>query len=153
MKYIEITASASSSDTISAIARRAKAHDLRLGHIDEDGLRQMRMLITDNQLQSVLDTLQQILGAQPTARIVVLSVETVLPQLDEERQEDENSATSSREAIYEAVAGNANLDSNYWVLVVLSTVVAAIGLIEDNVAVVIGAMVIARCWDPTSPSA
>jgi uncharacterized hydrophobic protein (TIGR00341 family) len=40
------------------------------------------------------------------------------------------------------------LDRNYVLLVLLSTVVAAIGLIEDNVAVLIGAMVIAPLLGP-----
>lgn len=38
---------------------------------------------------------------------------------------------------------NSRLDLNFVVLVLLSTTVAAIGLIENNAAVVIGAMVIA----------
>ena len=50
--------------------------------------------------------------------------------------------------LYEDVERNARLDNNYVVLVILSTVVAAIGLIEDNVAVVIGAMVIAPLLGP-----
>lgn len=43
---------------------------------------------------------------------------------------------------------NSRLGPNYLILVMLSTVVAAIGLIEDNVAVVIGAMVIAPLLGP-----
>jgi uncharacterized hydrophobic protein (TIGR00341 family) len=46
------------------------------------------------------------------------------------------------------VTKNVTLDSNFIVLVILSTVVAAIGLIENNVAVVIGAMVIAPLLGP-----
>ncbi len=42
----------------------------------------------------------------------------------------------------------ARLDLNFFLLVVLSTIVAAIGLIENDVAVVIGAMVIAPLLGP-----
>jgi uncharacterized hydrophobic protein (TIGR00341 family) len=71
-----------------------------------------------------------------------------LPKPDEEKNKKEDSATAAREVLYEQVERGARLDSNFLLLVVLSTVVAAIGLIEDNVAVVIGAMVIAPLLGP-----
>ena len=53
-----------------------------------------------------------------------------------------------REALVEEVTSNSRLNSNFIVLTVLSAIVAAIGLNEDNVAVVIGAMVIAPLLGP-----
>lgn len=44
-----------------------------------------------------------------------------------------------REELYTEIAKGALLDWNYALLVMLSTVVATIGLAEDSVAVVIGA--------------
>jgi uncharacterized hydrophobic protein (TIGR00341 family) len=148
MKYVEIIADAGSADTVSAIAEKVKATDFRLGVVAENGTQQMRMLLGDDSLQTVLDTLQNVLGAQPAARIVVLPVEASLPKPDEEKNKKEDSATAARELLYEQVERGARLDSNFLLLVVLSTVVAAIGLIEDNVAVVIGAMVIAPLLGP-----
>jgi uncharacterized hydrophobic protein (TIGR00341 family) len=148
MKYIEIIANEGCSDTVSAIAEKADAPDFRLGAVGEDGMRQMRMLISDDQLQIVLDTLQGILCAQPTAKIIVLSVESLLPKPDEEKRTQEGSAIAAREAIYEGVEKSTRLDFNFIILVILSTLVAAIGLIENNVAVVIGAMVIAPLLGP-----
>ncbi|MBN1945793.1 MAG: TIGR00341 family protein [Bradymonadales bacterium] len=148
MKYVEIIASAGSSDTVLAIAKKAKALDLRLGVVGEDGMQQMRMLVGDNTVQLALDTLQNVLGAQPTARIVVLSVEASVPKPAEEKNKKDDSATTAREVLYEAVEKGARLDWNFAMLVVLSTMVAAIGLIENNTAVVIGAMVIAPLLGP-----
>lgn len=150
MKYVEIVAESGSADTVAAIADKIKASDLRLGPVDENGLRQMRLLVDDGHLQWVLDALQNILGAQPSARIVVLDVEAALPRVEPEGKPDKarHSKTAAREALYEEVAHNAELDGNYLLLVFLSTVVAAIGLIENNVAVVIGAMVIAPLLGP-----
>lgn len=148
MKYVEIIADTGSSDTVSAIAEKVKAPDFRLGVVGEDSLQQMRLLVRDDKLQWVLDALQNILGAQPYARIVVLGVEASLPKSKKEEGKQEESITAAREAIYEKVEQNARLDLNYLVLVMLSTVVAAIGLIENNVAVVIGAMVIAPLLGP-----
>jgi len=148
MKYVEVVADAGSQDTIQAIAEKARAEDFRAMPATEDGMQQTRMLISNDHLQLVLDTLQNVLGAQPTARIIVLPVEMALPKPDEEKRREEGKATAAREALYEEAARNARLDLNYLVLVILSTLVAAIGLLEDNVAVVIGAMVIAPLLGP-----
>lgn len=151
MKYLEITAAAGSADTVAAIAEKAKAWDFRVGVAGPDGLQTMRMLVRDEQLQVALDALQNVLGAQPSARMVVLAVETALPkEEDPERSKGhgQRGGTPAREALYQEVSRSARLDGNYLVLVALSTVVAAIGLIEDNVAVVIGAMVIAPLLGP-----
>lgn len=147
MKYVEIVADAGSAKTVVSIAEQSKAHDVRIGLKGDDGKCQMRVLVHDDQLQSVLDKLQSALGAQPTARIVVLPVETALPKPDG-RGRERASATATRETLYEGLEKNSRLDANMVVLVILSTIVAAIGLIENNVAVVIGAMVIAPLLGP-----
>ena len=148
MKYVEIIADAGSLDTVSAIAEKVSAVDFRLGIAEEDGMQQMRMLVSDDNLKKALDTLQTVLGAQPTARIVVLNVETMLPKPAKEESKKEDAATAVRELLYKEVEKGARLDLNFVLLVILSTVVAAIGLIEDNIAVVIGAMVIAPLLGP-----
>ena len=148
MKYIEIVAAAGSSETIAAIAEKAKAEDCRLGVVGEDGMQQMRLLVSNDKLQWVLDALQNVLGAQPTARVLVLSVEAYWPRKEEKEGKKKDSTNAAREALYHGVEKNARLDVNYLVLVVLSTIVAAIGLIENNVAVIIGAMVIAPLLGP-----
>ncbi len=148
MKYVEVVAEESSTATITALAEKADAQDFRLGPVGEDGLCVMRLLVADDRLQWVLDALQSILGAQPSARILVMAVEASLPRQEEQQGEQEEPATTAREALYEEVEKNVRLDLNFLLLVVLSTVVAAIGLIENNVAVVIGAMVIAPLLSP-----
>jgi hypothetical protein len=58
LKYIEIIAKSGSESTISAIANKVKALDFRVGVLGDDGMQQMRMLVSDNKLQETLDTLQ-----------------------------------------------------------------------------------------------
>jgi uncharacterized hydrophobic protein (TIGR00341 family) len=108
----------------------------------------MRLIVPDEQLQAVLDALQVALGSQPGARILVLPLEVSLPQPPEKERKKEDAAPTPREILYSSVEKDVQLDLNYLVLVVLSTVVAAIGLVENNVAVVIGAMVIAPLLGP-----
>lgn len=148
MKYVEVIAEASSTDTIRALADKAKMADFRLGAVDDEGMRVMRILVSDDKIQSLLDNLQNILGAQLSARIVVLVVETSLPKPEEEERKQEDSAIAAREELYAEVEKSSQLDLNYLALIILSTVVATIGLIENNVAVVIGAMVIAPLLGP-----
>ena len=105
MKYVEVVADSGNAATVQAIAEKSSAHDFRPGVAGEDGMQQMRLLVADDNLQSLLDGLQQVLGAQSTARILVLAVEASLPKQDEEQRTQEDSATAVREALYE--------DNNY----------------------------------------
>ena len=148
MKYVEVVADAGSSDTIVAISEKYEARDLRLGIVGDDGMQQMRLLVSDDKIQPVLDSLQGVLGAQPLARISVLPVEIALPKQSKEERKDEDSAIAVRESLYNNVEKNSHLDINFVVLVILSTIVVAIGLVANNVAVVIGAMVIAPLLGP-----
>ena len=148
MKYVEVVADAGHVDTVAAIAEQLDVPDFRLGHLDEDGLQQMRLLVPDNKIQATLDKLQRALETQPNERIIVLPVEVSLPKLSEEQRRDEDLAIATRETLYKGVEKNSHLDTGFVLLVVLSTVVAAVGLIKDNVAVIIGAMVIAPLLGP-----
>jgi uncharacterized hydrophobic protein (TIGR00341 family) len=77
-------------------------------------------------------------------------VDAVLPRKEPKPsdQEVKETITTTREELYNNIVKNAHLDSTYLLLVFLSTAVVAIGLLEDNVAVVIGAMVIAPLLGP-----
>ncbi len=148
MKYVEVVCDTGHVDTVSAIAEQLELCDIRLGVLGEDGLQQMRLLIPDNKIQKTLDKLQQALETQPNEKIVVLPIEVSLPKLSDDERRDEDLATASREMLYNGVEKNSHLDAGFVLLVALSTIVAAVGLIKDNVAVIIGAMVIAPLLGP-----
>lgn len=148
MKYVEVIAESGSVSVVRTIAEKYKVEDFRLGLVGDDGMQPMRLVVADDKLQSVLDGLQSILGAQATAQILVMPIEASLPKPEEKERSEEDKATAAREALYEEVEKSARLNANVAVLIVLSTVVAAIGLVEDNIAVVIGAMVIAPLLGP-----
>ncbi|MGM0541734.1 MAG: TIGR00341 family protein [Pseudomonadota bacterium] len=148
MKYVEIIAEVGSADSVLEIAQNEGVQDFRFGVSEEDGMQPMRMLVSDDKLQLVLDALQNLLDAQQASHIVVLPVELSLPKPDKDERKEEHAATEAREALYEGVEKGVQLDVNFVVLVILSSLVAAIGLITNNVAVVIGAMVIAPLLGP-----
>jgi len=148
MKLIEVIADEGSVKTVAAIAEKHKVRDFRTGLKDKDDSQLMRLVVTDDKVQEVLDSLQGVLGAQTYAKLLVYPIDISLPKQTEEQEEKESKATQARESLYKEVQKNSRLDMNYLVLVLLSTIVAAIGLIENNVAVVIGAMVIAPLLGP-----
>lgn len=148
MKIIEVIADAGNAATVAGIAEQHEARDFRLGFKGEDGRQAMRLLVPDEKAQSILDSLQNAVGGQPNTLIMLIPVEAALPRPPEPEEKPKDKSAATREALYESVAKNARLDMNFLVLVVLSTIVATIGLIENNVAVVVGAMVIAPLLGP-----
>lgn len=99
-------------------------------------------------------------------RLVLLTIEATVPRLEppvtetetalDPKKKKEKSATIarigskriSREELYADIVDGSELTSVYIALTILSTVVAAIGLLKNNVAVIIGAMVIAPFLGP-----
>ncbi len=83
-------------------------------------------------------------------KVVILPVEAVMPDItkEEEKKPKSKNSTISREELYDEISKGAELDGNFILFVFLSTIVAAIGLLENNVAVIIGAMVIAPFLGP-----
>lgn len=148
MKLIEANVQADLFDAVLAAAEKHEARDFGTGTDGSGERRVLRLLVGDDGAQAVLDAMQRTLGKDAEARIVVLAIEASLPLPPEQERVQEDTATAIREAMYADVEKGAHLDANFLLLVVLSTIVAAIGLIEDNVAVVIGAMVIAPLLRP-----
>lgn len=140
-------------DTIAAMADQSAVLDCQIYRSDGDALRHsVHLLVGADDRQAVLDRLQGILGGSAGWRITILPVEATIPlQAEEEvsrRPDSKSPAGESREELYSDVSRNARLDSSFLVFVTLSTVAAAIGLIENNVAVLIGAMLIAPLLGP-----
>ncbi|MCB1489640.1 MAG: TIGR00341 family protein [Bauldia sp.] len=117
---------------------------------DDDGLHTAEIVVSADHSQKLLDALQSALDGEDGWRINVLPIEATLPRISEEemKRQESNRSTAAREEIYEDVASGARVDENFIVLTLISAVVAAIGLNEDNVAVIIGAMVIAPLLGP-----
>lgn len=152
-RLIIVSADSGYLDTITAVAEQAGALDCRVYALDGDTPRKSVHLVVDiDSRQAILDKLQSIFTTAEDWRITILPVEASIPRPKEEdgasRPGAKKSRGESREELYNDVARSARLDANFLVFAALATVVAAIGLIEDNVAVVIGAMVIAPLLGP-----
>ncbi|MBK1647080.1 TIGR00341 family protein [Rhabdochromatium marinum] len=152
MRIVEVIAPARHAKELMAMARFYGAEDCWWGALSPDDRQALRMLVPDRARQQLLDGLQSLLDKEEGGRIVIQTVNATLPRAeagDEESAENKrNSVAQTREELYTEIAKGAQLDRNFLLLVVLSTVVASIGLAEDNVAVVVGAMVIAPLLGP-----
>ncbi len=148
MKYIEFVTNADNFDAIMAIAEKIEAKDTRFEAPSDDGMQLFRIIVKNDNFQEAIDHFSLMMDSKSTARFVAMPIEVYLPKQEGIESKEENAAVAAREAIYEDVEKNAYINRNFIVLVVLSTIVATIGLIENNIAVVVGAMVIAPLLGP-----
>jgi uncharacterized hydrophobic protein (TIGR00341 family) len=100
-----------------------------------------------------LDRLHEKLSGTGELLVLVQPLDGVLPRPfatsdREARNQARSAAAVSREEVYANIADTARFNRNYAALVVLASVVAAIGLARDNTAAVIGAMVVAPLLGP-----
>lgn len=116
----------------------------------------VRILLDAEQSEVVLDLLAQRYSGEEDHRIVVLPVEATLPRAEPEPDDDAESLTTegkvpgrvSREELYEDIKNSTECSHVYLAMTALSTILAAIGLLKNSVAIIIGAMVIAPLLGP-----
>jgi uncharacterized hydrophobic protein (TIGR00341 family) len=121
-----------------------------------DGEVLVRILLDAEQSEAVLDLLEKQYAGGEGNRVVILPVEATLPRAEPESAATPGQATPEektperigREELYEDIKDAARCSRVYLAMVVLSTIVAAIGLRQNSVAVIIGAMVIAPLLGP-----
>jgi len=103
-----------------------------------------------------MDDLENKLTWTEGFRVILLPVEASLPREKEpEKEEIEENGKKrrrflriSREELYGDVVEMTDINTTFMSLIIISAVVAAIGLFSNNVAVIIGAMVIAPILGP-----
>jgi uncharacterized hydrophobic protein (TIGR00341 family) len=151
-KIIEVTAKKGCADTLVAIAEQANAIDWQVFPLEGGERECVRILVARRGHQPVIDRIESTLGASEGWRLLILPTEGTLPPLQEDDSAVDTAkaraVTASREELYGSIAGGAVIDSNFVLLVILSTIVAGIGLVSNSVAVIIGAMVIAPLLGP-----
>ena len=150
MKIVEVVADDSYIDSIKNIVKKNDVPDFWIVSSESEGRKVVRILVKPEQRQTILDALQGILSTSLSARVVVIPIEATLPREEEpdEKTKIISTTETTREELYNSIGKNARLNRTYLLLIFLSTVVVAIGLLKDNVAVVIGAMVIAPLLGP-----
>jgi len=113
----------------------------------------LRAVLGASRSGAALDALHERFHGIEGFRVLVLPLEGALPRpraggSAEERQAPRSAASVSREEIYARISEGAELGGDFLAMALLSTVVAAVGLVTDNTAAVIGAMVVAPLLGP-----
>lgn len=126
----------------------------------DDNLARIRIVLPTSEVEAVFDILEPYLINLPGASAILLNVEASIPRekkpvaesLEEEGEEEseggDKSGRISRHELYDDIAANIDINANYLIMVTLSAVIAAIGLARNDMAIIIGAMVLAPLLVP-----
>jgi hypothetical protein len=104
------------------------------------------MLVDSSQSENLMDDFERRFSHTENFKLIVLPVKASLPRKkEEEKPEPEPEVKTkqkkftriSREELYADIVGSTKMSNIYLIFVVLSTIVAAIGLMKNNVAVII----------------
>ena len=136
---------------------REKFNIIEHYQVEGKNRKEIKLLLDAEMAEPVLDFIENRYGLQEGFRVIVTPVEAVIPRLeveekhviDEDKQKSESEAKRIyREELYEDINSVSSGGRTFILLVILSACVAAIGLLRSNVAIIIGAMVIAPLLGP-----
>ncbi len=113
------------------------------------------ILLDSGQSEHIMDIFEKKFSKVNGFKLILFPVEASIPRSKEEKKKEKDikerkksKLRISREELYSDVVESTKLNSVFILMTVLSTIVVAIGLLRDNVAVIIGAMVIAPFLGP-----
>ena len=115
-----------------------------------------KVLLPVEKTEPLMDRFDQAFTGVEGFNLVLLNVEAELPRRDRDETDgvldsdrlEKTPLRISREELYVKISANMRPNGVYIAMVVLSTIVAGIGLLNNNVAVIIGAMVVAPLLGP-----
>lgn len=116
------------------------------------------LLLPAEKLEALLDEFERRYSHEEGFRLLLLPVEATIPRENSLDDKNGNSANApagmpqrvSRQELYDDIDAACGITSMFIATVVLSTIVAAVGLLRDNTAAIIGAMVIAPLLGPNA---
>ncbi len=117
----------------------------------------IRVLVQAEGSQNLLDLLEEAFSEEDGFRINIFALEASFPSISEDDKIEAGSSNGegknhkervSREELHDDLEKGATTTKIYISMIILSSIVAAIGIINNSVAVIIGAMVIAPMLTP-----
>lgn len=121
----------------------------------------VKTLVFAKEAEAVMDCLEIHFSQAEGFRLILLAVEAAIPrpvmpeesasplkELKLEQEPEPQISRVNRQELYEEAAKTTVLTRNHILMVLLSTIIAAIGLLRDNGTILIGAMVIAPLLGP-----
>lgn len=122
----------------------------------------VRVLLPAEQTEKAMDIFEQHFSILDDFRVMLFPIEASIPRpepseepspqsediIKPEQPAESKTERISREELYNDIADSAKITKVFIIMVSLSSIVAAIGLLRSNVAIIIGAMVIAPLIGP-----
>lgn len=122
-----------------------------------DNQHTVKILVSSEESGELMDIIQKRFSSSDNFRMILLPVEATVPRVENNKKngnEKENkpkkikSLSISREELYSDITSGIQTSKVFIFMTILSAIVASIGVLKDNVAVIIGAMVIAPLLAP-----
>lgn len=158
LRLIEISVNSSLADDVRSVMKDEPPLEA-WDELENDDRLVVRFALDAKRTGPVIDRFEQRLGDEKSFRLTISAVEAVLPRLS--RDEDDEQAKKQEQAESSGATSGVSREELYndvWDMTVvspimiatsgLSSIVAAVGMMRDNVAVIIGAMVIAPLLGP-----
>ena len=154
LRLVEVYLPATKRDDALSLFRDLKPLDQWESRLDGDRVL-LKLLVPVEATENLIDLCERSFSSVPGFRLVLLPVEATLPAVEAPKPEAAAAAEKrpflpriSRQELLEQILRGTELSPLYVLLVALSAVVAAIGLVRGDVAIIIGAMVIAPFLGP-----
>ena len=160
LRFVHIFIPSGESLDLASLAEDYRLLGTRRDAEDEERL-VAELLVSAEEAEELLDRCEEAFEGREGFRAILLPVEAVVPRpADDEKgdsgaeseagDDDENQTSNrvSREELYGDLSDTLRNHRVFVAMALLSTVVAAVGLLRDNVAVLVGAMVIAPLLGP-----
>lgn len=156
LRMIEIFVPTEKEKQLQELLKEHKALDVWSDRLSESRTL-VRVLLRTEETETVMDLLDKRFSYLEEFRIVLIPVAACIPRPQEPEKEPDTAPKEeapskpsrlSREELYTNISEMTRLTKIYVVMVILSAIVAAIGIMRGNVAVIVGAMVIAPLLGP-----
>ena len=148
-KILEISCKSGHIKTLMILAQENSARVLSTHEPEDDSeLASIRLFVEIEDVQKTLDKVQTLLPATAEPIILLSPVDAQIGEHDNLMKGESEQFLATREELFSNISKGSQLDRNFVLLAILSTIVASIGIAENNMAVVIGAMVIAPLLGP-----
>lgn len=154
LRLIEIYHRDGKADTIDSILIGAPVIEMWHDHLPE-GETISKILLRAENTDPVLQILEDCCVESAPLRVVILPVEATLPRPEEpetvpheEPRKEKSPERISTEELYQKMSVISDISRKYIIMAILASFVAAIGLLNNDVAVIIGSMVIAPLLSP-----
>ncbi len=149
MRVLEIVLQGKESTALEPLLEHDKVVE-HWSYQSDTGETVVKVLLQDEHASDLLGELEK----KYLQRVVIYPVEGTLPQVTPKPEAKEEKIrigkfiSISKEELYHDIATPVNLTINFVLMVILSAFVAGIGILKDNLAIIIGAMVIAPFLGP-----